>query len=152
MCCVCFCRLREKRVGSWLLFVCVCLVESVTCYVCLSVCLAVGRVCGVSVCRGCVLFSTESVKRYFVLCQLSQWDFSNSAGRFPQEKPAATESRYPTLSNFNVHAGSFRVSIIHRTLRTTGSLTCVRDHFHACVYTRGLGTPPTTQLFCLLCS
>ena len=45
-----------------------------------------------------------------------------------------------------VHAGSFRVSVIRRTLTwTTGSLTCVRDHSHACVYTRALGTPTTSQ-------
>ena len=34
---------------------------------------------------------------------------------------------YPPVSK--VHAGSFRVSVIHRTLTwTTGSLTCVCDH------------------------
>ena len=54
-----------------------------------------------------------------------------NSDRFPQGKPAATESRYPTLINYKVHAGSFRVSVIHRTL--TGSLTCVRDHSYACV-------------------
>ena len=31
-------------------------------------------------------------------------------GYFPQGKPAATESCYPTLINYKVHAGSFRVS------------------------------------------
>ena len=56
------------------------------------------------------------------------------SGRFPQEKPAATESRYPTLINYQVHAGSIRVPVIHRTLTwTTGSSTCVRDHSYACV-------------------
>ena len=35
---------------------------------------------------------------------------------FPKEKPAATESRYPTLINYKIRAGSFRVSLIHRTL------------------------------------
>ena len=56
-------------------------------------------------------------------------------GCFPQGKPAATESRYPTLINYKVHAGSFRVSIIHQTLTwTTGSVMCVRDHY-AWVYT-----------------
>ena len=39
------------------------------------------------------------------------------------------EQRYPVLP---VHAGGFRVSLIHRTL--TWSLTCVRDHSYACVY------------------
>ena len=41
-----------------------------------------------------------------------------------------------------MHAGSFRVSVIHQTLTwTTGFLTCVRDCSCACVYTRGIGTP-----------
>ena len=70
-------------------------------------------------------------------------------GHFPQEKPAATESCYcyPTLIHYGVHAGSFRVSIIHQTLMgTTGALTCVRDHSYACVsYTWGLGTPTVSQ-------
>ena len=61
--------------------------------------------------------------------------------RFPQRKPAAAESCYPTLLiNYKVHAGSFRVSVIHRDLTwTTGSLTCVRNHSYACVFTRGVG-------------
>ena len=60
-----------------------------------------------------------------------------NSGRFPQGKPAATESRYPTLINHKVHAGSFCVFIIHRTLTwTTGSSTCIRDYSYACVYTR----------------
>ena len=49
-------------------------------------------------------------------------------------------------SYFLVHAGSFCVSVFHRTRTwTTWSLTCVRDHSCACVYTRGLGTPTTSQ-------
>ena len=39
-----------------------------------------------------------------------------NSGRFPSGKPAATESRYPTLIYYKVQAGSFRLSIIHRTL------------------------------------
>ena len=36
--------------------------------------------------------------------------------------------------------------VIHRTLTwTAGSLTCVRDHYCACVYTPGLGTPTAIQ-------
>ena len=64
---------------------------------------------------------------------------------FPQGKPAATESRYPTLINYKLHAGSFRVSTIHnRNLTwTTGSLTCARDRSCACVYARGLLSTPT---------
>ena len=44
---------------------------------------------------------------------------------------------YPVF--FSSCVQCFRVSVIHRSLaRTTGSLTCVRDHSIACVYTRGL--------------
>ena len=44
-------------------------------------------------------------------------------GHFPQGKTAATESHYPTLINYKVHAGSFHLAIIHWTLTwTTGSL------------------------------
>ena len=71
-----------------------------------------------------------------------------NADRFPQGKPAATESRYPTLliNNYKVPAGFFHVSVIHRTLTwTKGSLTCVRDHSYASVYTRGFGTPTASQ-------
>ena len=61
-----------------------------------------------------------------------------SACHFPLGKPAATESRYPTLSNYKVHAECLSVFIIHRTLTwTTGSLTCARDRSGACVYTFG---------------
>ena len=61
------------------------------------------------------------------------------------------EQRYPVLQ---VHAGSFRVSVIHRTLKwTIGSLTCVRDYSYACTRTHtrrvhahtGLGTPTASQ-------
>ena len=54
----------------------------------------------------------------FVCCLyilLSHFEFFpwEILGRFPQEKPAATESRYPTLINYKVHAVSFRVSTVH---------------------------------------
>ena len=40
---------------------------------------------------------------------------------------------YPYVSK--VHAGSFHISVGHRSLKwTTGSLTCVRDHSYACIY------------------
>ena len=38
---------------------------------------------------------------------------------FPQGKPAATQSRHPTLSKFKVHAVYFRVSVIRQTLTWT---------------------------------
>ena len=52
---------------------------------------------------------------------LSQWEFFlwEILVAFPQGKPAAAESRYPTLINYKVHAGSFRASIIHQTLTWT---------------------------------
>ena len=53
---------------------------------------------------------------------------AGNSGRQPQE-----QRRYPVLQ---VHTGCFRVSVIHRALTwTTGSLTSVRDHSCACVYT-----------------
>ena len=52
----------------------------------------------------------------------------------------------PDIQRYPVHAGSFRVSVIHRALIwTTGSLTCIHDHSYACICTRGLGTPATSQ-------
>ena len=74
----------------------------------------------------------NGIQRYFlffIFCTLlSQLAFCppvGNSGRFRQGKPAATESRYPTLINDKVHAGYFRVSVIHRTRTwTTGSLTC----------------------------
>ena len=85
----------------------------------------------------------------FVLCTLccpkGIFTMGNSV-RFPQGKTAATESRNPTSSNYSVHDGVFRVSIIHRTLTwTTGSLTCVHDHVYACVHTHGGLAPPTAN-------
>ena len=72
------------------------------------------------------------------------------------------EQRYPVLQ---VHDGSFRFSVVHRTLTgITGSLTCVRDRSYACVYTRGVGhtdrqrvsttflTRKKTAHKCFLCS
>ena len=55
------------------------------------------------------------------------------AGRLQQLQ----EQRYPVLQ---VIAGSFRISVIHRTLTwTTDSLASIRDHSYACVYTQGVG-------------
>ena len=49
-------------------------------------------------------------------------------------------------ATFPIHAGSFRVYVVHRTLTwTTWSLTCVRDHSYAGVYTRGLCSPTVSQ-------
>ena len=51
---------------------------------------------------------------------------------------------YPYVSK--VHAGSFRVCIINRTLAwITGSLMCILDHTYVSIYTQGLGTPTASQ-------
>ena len=53
------------------------------------------------------------------------------------------EQRYPVLQ---VHAVSFRVSVIHRTLAwAKGSLTCEPDHSYAAYTHGGLGTPTASQ-------
>ena len=75
-------------------------------------------------------FHTHTVISFMgFLCLVSSpsGNFSmGNAGHFPQGKTAETESRYPTLINYQVHAGTFRVSVIHQTLTwTTGSLTCI---------------------------
>ena len=45
-----------------------------------------------------------------------------------------------------MHAGSFRVFVIHQTLtRTAGSLTCICDYSCVYAYTLGLGTPTASQ-------
>ena len=50
------------------------------------------------------------------------------------------------LPGLKMHAGYFRVFIIHRTLTwTTGYVTCVRGLSYACVCTRVLGTPTASQ-------
>ena len=50
------------------------------------------------------------------------------------------------LTGVQVHAGYFRVSIIHRTLTwTTSSSTCAQGLSYAWIYTRGLGTPTASQ-------
>ena len=49
------------------------------------------------------------------------------SGCFPQGKPAATESHYPTLINYKVHAYK------------------AHDNSYACIYTQGLGMTPTAS-------
>ena len=72
--------------------------------------------------------------------------FHGKLGSLSSRKASCSQMRYPPLTIITVHAGSFRVSTIRRTLiYTAGSLTCVRDHSYACVYTRRLGTPPTAS-------
>ena len=86
-----------------------------------------------------------------VIYLLSQWEFL-SHGKFGslfQKESQLQQSRaIQTLINYKVHAGSFRVSVIHRTLTwTTSSLTCVRDHYYACVNTRGTPTASQHNMF-----
>ena len=76
---------------------------------------------------------------FFLTLCCPNGNFPHIRVAFPQGNPAATESSYPTLINYKVHAGSFCVIIVHWTLTwTTGSLACVRDHSYAYVYTLGL--------------
>ena len=74
----------------------------------------------------------------FVFCTL--WDREFLLWKIRVAFPKEIQLPNPKQNNYKAHAGSFRVSTIHRTLTwTSGSLTCVPDHSYACVYTRGLG-------------
>ena len=74
---------------------------------------------------------------YLVCTSLDQWHYPTI--RFTVQKYI-----YPSVSK--VQAGFVRVSVILRAQTwTTGSLTCIRDHYYACVCTRGLGTPTASQ-------
>ena len=79
------------------------------------------------------IFLVFNLKEYILYTLLS---LSGNSGRLTLvrlQKPQ--EQRCLVLQ---VHAGSFSVSVIYRTqTRTTGSLTCGRDHSFACVYTHG---------------
>ena len=87
----------------------------------------------------CLFFTEEKKHEYFLLLRfllllfttvLPRWDFSSTGNSdcFPQGKPAATESRYPSP----VHAGCLSVSLIHRSLIwTKGSLKCAQMLMHA---------------------
>ena len=103
------------------------------------------------------LFVESFVKRHFVI-PMGLFSHGKFRSLFPKESQL---QQSPTIINYKVHSGSIRVSVIHRTRTwSTGSLTCVRDHSCACVYTRGLSTPTTSQHiwtrenshFFLLCS
>ena len=61
-----------------------------------------------------------------IVCKsLEQWHYPTSK--------CDVQYMYPSISK--VHAGSLRVSVIHRLLTwTTGCWTWVRDHSYACVY------------------
>ena len=78
---------------------------------------------------------------YFLLqlCTLCCPYRNFSHGKFGSYSPKESQLEQSCTTQpklIKVHAGSFRVSIIHQTLtRTAGTLTCVRDHSHsyACV-------------------
>ena len=120
----------------------------------LSATLAVNRL-------GRVLFLALFVFVFFYTL-LSQSEFLPCEIRFAFPKESQLQQSRATQSQLiKTHAGSFRVSVIHRTLtRTTGPLTCVGHYSYACEYTRGLGTPTASQhMFhskkthiCFLCS
>ena len=66
--------------------------------------------------------TTEKGRLIFIIfvCTLCGQFFPlGNSGCFPQGKPATTESCYPTQINYKVHAGSFRISVIHQTLTWT---------------------------------
>ena len=66
-------------------------------------------------------------------------DCTHSLTHFHQHSCKPRGAKCQLSYYFSVYAGSFHVSVIHRTLTwTTRSLSCVRDHFCACVYTGGL--------------
>ena len=119
----------------------------------LSATLAVNRL-------GRVLFVGGFLCVFYTL--LSQWEFLPCKIRFAYPKESQLQQRRATQSQLiKTHGGSFRVSVIHRTLtRTTGPLTCVGHYSYACEYARGLGTPTARQhMFhskkthiCFLCS
>ena len=71
----------------------------------------------------------------------------NLGRRFPQGKPAASVSRYPTLINYEMHAGSFFVFPKSTKLWHGLRIFNVRTWLFLCVrvYTRGLGTPTASQ-------
>ena len=48
-----------------------------------------------------------------------------NSGRFPQGKPAAAESCYPTLIIYTVHAGSFRIHNPPNSDMDNRILTCI---------------------------
>ena len=71
----------------------------------------------------------------FFWCGYNLLSLSGNSGR----KSSATQS-YKCMLGLSVSPQS------HQTLTwTTSSLTCVRGHFYACVYTRGLGTQTASQ-------
>ena len=68
-------------------------------------------------------------------------DRTHSLTHFTSTQLQPRGAKHQLSYYLSVHAGSFLISVIHRTLTwTTGPLTCVHDHFCACIYTRGLGT------------
>ena len=73
---------------------------------------------------------------FYIFFKYTLLSLSGNSGRLTWERvQQPQEPRYPVLQ---VHAGSFRVSVIHRTLTwTTRFLTCARDPVYARVYTRG---------------
>ena len=65
---------------------------------------------------------------------LSQWGWVFSRGKCRPLSPGKVSCNRVALLNYKAHAGSLRVSVVHRIRTwTTGSLTCARDHSYACV-------------------
>ena len=73
-----------------------------------------------------------------IITSLVPMQCTGNSGCFPRGKRAAIGRRSPVFWLCVSCVQCFRDSTIHRTLtRTTGSLTCVRDHSYACICTHG---------------
>ena len=90
-----------------------------------------------------IIIDTSFSFSFFLLVYtlLSQWGFIPWKIRvaFPKESQLQqSRATQPTL--MKLHAGSFRVSIIHRRLDMDYRIFyVVRDYSYACVHTKGLG-------------
>ena len=95
----------------------------------------------------CIIVNGEVMKRthaffcfLFFCCKHLLIPFGKFGPPYLGKAVAAARAALP-MQSYNCMLDLFRVSVIHRTLTwTPGSLTCVRDHSLACIYTQGLGT------------
>ena len=96
----------------------------------------------ISICRNRVGLTAGGIELFYLFL-VHFVDPKGNSGGFPQGKPATTESRYPTLNiNYKVHAGSFPVSVTHRTLIMDYmilNVRTVRDRCYVGVYNTGVG-------------
>ena len=76
--------------------------------------------------------------QHALICRCPKWDkFKTKDFYFYL---AGNSGSLTWVAVLQVHAGSFRASLIHLTLAwTTGYLLCVRAHLYSCVYPRVIG-------------